>query len=141
MAMERVAKGLGRQVLLVEEQMMLMLLAEEALLAAGYRVATAASFHGATRAMTTCVVEAVVLDLHLVDQSSFLLADELTELGIPVMFASTHHQPRLPQRFAHVAVIGKPYLPADLLDGVASLLARTSRAPVRAAVDAHSAQG
>ena len=128
--------GTGRQVLVVEEQMMPMLLAEEVLLAEGYRVATAANFHGATRAMTTCDDEAVVLDLHLADSSSLLLADEFIELGIPMLFASTRTEARLPDRFGDALILHKPYLPEELLVGVSTLfMQRSKQGPTTPAVN------
>lgn len=133
MGIKRQGASLGRQVLLVEEQMVPMLLAEDALLAAGYRVATAASFHGTTRAMTTCMAEVAVLDLDLADQSSILLADELTELGVPIIFASARSDFALPQRFAHVRVLGKPYRASELVAGVNSLLGLETVTPAGAA--------
>lgn len=87
--------------------MMPMLLAEDVLLAEDHRVATAANFQGATRPMATCHVEAVVLDLHLADRSSLLLVDEFDEPGIPMLFASTRCEARLPQRSGNALVLRK----------------------------------
>lgn len=131
--------GLGRNVLLVEEQMALMLLAEDVLAREGYRVATAGSFHAATRAMAACMVEAAIVDLDLTDHSSMLLADELIELGIPLAFASTGAQQSLPKRFHRTRVLQKPYLPEALLAAVASLLNQPGRAAALHQVPLHPA--
>lgn len=60
-------------------------------------------------------IDGAVLDINLGDGMVFVLADELTERGIPFVFATAYDE-LLPDRFLKAKRCIKPYDPADVAD-------------------------
>ncbi len=63
--------------------------------------------------------DVAVLDIRLVDETVYPLADKLTELGIPFIFASSELRRDIPDRFDNIPLFSKPL---DLTRATANLL-------------------
>lgn len=113
-------------VLLVEDQMLIALDAESMLLDAGARgVATATTADDAYRRLGEDRPDVAVLDVNLGRTSSLSVAEELTRLDVPFIFATGYGDGEaLPERFRAVPVVRKPYSAEALTAAVASVLTR-----------------
>jgi hypothetical protein len=64
-----------------------------------------------------------VVDVNLGGTSSFTVADELSQRGIPFAFTTGYaDKVMIPSRFAHVSVAQKPYTPDSLGQALAICL-------------------
>jgi CheY-like chemotaxis protein len=107
--------------LLVEDSMIIALDSEDALRALGATSVAVASTSAQARAvLARGTVDGAVLDFNLGGETSIGIADALLEASIPFVFATGYgDQIDLPERFAEVAVIRKPYTADDLAEAVA----------------------
>ncbi|WP_271206115.1 HWE histidine kinase domain-containing protein [Methylopila capsulata] len=100
----------GKRLLLVEDSMMIALDAQTTLEGAGATVEVAASVLDARRSLSLMAFDAAILDVNLFGETSFELADHLKQLGMPFIFATGYGEGvAIPDRFADVAIIPKPY--------------------------------
>jgi len=68
-------------------------------------------------------IDAAILDINLGDQTSFPIADELAERSIPFLFASGYgEQARLPDQFADIPVLRKPYAAGMIAEELSRLI-------------------
>lgn len=106
----------GKHVLLIEDSLVIALDAEDLLRMLGARhVTTEGSVAGAIIAIETAPPDVAVLDINLGDHTSFAIADRLSELGIPFMFATGYgEQAVLPEHHRARIVVQKPYTLASL---------------------------
>lgn len=118
--------GISGVVLSVEDSMIIALDAECMLLELGAsRVDTASSTKEALRLIETVAPAMAVLDINLGNETSFVIALRLQELGVPFVFATGYGEnSRLPDEFGEIAIVQKPYSPALLLTGLSAALAQ-----------------
>ncbi len=118
----------GKKVLLVEDSALIALDAEDSLreLGAG-DVVLAASNTNAARALDGGDIELAVLDFNLGRETSTPTAERLHEAGIPFIFASGYGgEGTIPERFASVPMIVKPYGTRQMEQALAELAAQLS---------------
>lgn len=65
-----------------------------------------------------------LLDIDLNGKTSFLIADALTSLGVPLAFVSGYSASTVPRRFKSAPWIAKPATEQALLDGLTEALYR-----------------
>ncbi len=114
----------GFAVLVVEDEILIALDAQAMLEEAGAgHVEVATKAVDALRLISQKPPHAAVLDINLGSGTSFAIADELAELGIPYIFATGYAgQIDLPSRHIHVTVVGKPYTADRLTAGLIAAL-------------------
>jgi light-regulated signal transduction histidine kinase (bacteriophytochrome)/CheY-like chemotaxis protein len=115
---------LGRKsILLVEDSLIIALDAEDILDRFGAEVTTASTCEAAYDILDERKIDCAILDINLGDQTSFGVADRLTELGIPFFFASGYgEQANLPMDHRSATVVQKPYTTHNLVNAMAELL-------------------
>jgi len=101
----------GSRILVVEDEYFLADDLDEALTQAGAEVlGPMPSVGDATRFIAgEADIDAAVLDVNLHGEMVFPVADALRERGIPFAFATGYDESALPQRFANVPRIEKPF--------------------------------
>ncbi len=66
--------------------------------------------------------------MNLGSESSFLIADRLIAIGVPIVFATGYGKNiEFPERFARVPVVSKPYNPESLMPKIADALRRAAK--------------
>lgn len=101
---------MNRRVFIVEDESLLVMVLEDMLPELGYEVAaSAASVSSALHALGSEDPDLAILDVNLAGSRSFPVADVLAERGIPFLFASGYGESILPERYAHVPLVAKPY--------------------------------
>lgn len=115
----------GRKVLLVEDSALIALDAEDSLREMGAAdVVLAASNGVAAKALDTGEITLAVLDFNLGRENSLPTAERLQQAGIPFVFASGYGgDGTIPERFASVPTIVKPYGTAQIEQAFAELAA------------------
>lgn len=99
---------------------------EDALRDLGADVTTAASVARAREAVEQQPIDLAVLDFNLGAETSMPVADLLVERGIPFLFATGYGDGlELPDRFAGVTLVKKPYSGATLAQAMTPLVDRT----------------
>jgi DNA-binding response OmpR family regulator len=114
-------------VLVAEDEPMLAMLLEDLLDASGYRVLLAHTLTDAMTLASTESVDAAILDVTLGRENSFPLADELRQRAVPLLFASGYGREGVPERFADVTTLQKPYDTRTLKGALSILLATVKR--------------
>jgi len=115
----------GRHVLLVEDNMIIAMDGEDVLRDLGADVTTAASIARAREAIQHHPIDLAVLDFNLGAETSMPVADLLAERGIPFLFATGYGDGlELPERFAGVTLVKKPYSGATLAQAMTPLVDR-----------------
>ena len=110
------------RILIVEDEIMVALLLEDLLAEFGYEVAgVACRLEDAMARADAPDFAAAVLDVHLNGRDVFPLADRLTELDLPFIFATGYGARGIPARHAGRPVLQKPFLPSDLERALASV--------------------
>jgi light-regulated signal transduction histidine kinase (bacteriophytochrome) len=109
----------GQRLLLVEDSMMIALDAQAMLQEAGASVEIAGSVAHARKALGQQPFDGAILDINLSGETSFDLADELLRDRLPFVFATGYGESiAIPERFAAVPVVLKPYDAASLRAGM-----------------------
>lgn len=116
----------GKRVLLVEDSALIALDAEDSLREIGAKeVVLAASNTGAARLIEEGGIDFAVLDFNLGRENSTPTAERLADAGIPFVFASGYGgEGTIPDRFAKVPMVVKPYGTAQIERAFAELAAR-----------------
>lgn len=70
-------------------------------------------------------IDAAVLDVNLQGEMVFPVADALARRGVPFVFATGYDQAALPERYAAVRRLEKPFEPPAVLRELGRLLAGT----------------
>jgi DNA-binding response OmpR family regulator len=96
-------------ILVAEDEMLVAMMMEDLLKQAGYRVLMAARLTKGLVMAASEPIDAAILDINLAGRASFPLADELMRRQIPFMFASGYGSNGLPERFADIPILQKPY--------------------------------
>ena len=98
---------------------------EDLLAEFGYEVAGVASrLEEALARAAQPDFSAAVLDVHLNGADVFPLADRLAELDLPFIFATGYGARGIPERHAGRPILQKPFLPADLAQALARVVAQ-----------------
>ncbi|HWA92534.1 MAG TPA: HWE histidine kinase domain-containing protein [Rhizomicrobium sp.] len=115
--------------LVVEDNMIIALDAETTLEDLGAtRVDVAPNVSAALREIDKGPVDFAILDVNLGHESSFPIADRLTALGVPIVFATGYGKNiEFPERFAGVPVVSKPYNADSLMPKIAEALRRAGK--------------
>lgn len=114
----------GRNVLLVEDNMIIAMDGEDALRDLGAEVSTVASVGRAQEAIMVQSIDLAVLDFNLGHETSLPVADLLTQKGIPFLFATGYGDGlELPERFAHIVLVKKPYSGTTLAQALGPMIA------------------
>ncbi len=101
---------LGKNLLLVEDSMMIALDAQTMLQGCGADVELVSTTHDAKRALDLTRFDAAILDVNLFNETSFSIAENLQDHGIPFVFATGYGElVTVPERFKDVSIVSKPY--------------------------------
>ena len=68
--------------------------------------------------------DVAILDINLHDEPSYPIADELMRQGIPFFFCTGYDAKIIPERFAHVTLLQKPFVMLGLVEHIAQLCKR-----------------
>lgn len=116
----------GTRILLVEDQMLIAMDLENILIGQGAAevVATSSAADALIR-LRRFAPDAAILDVNLGGGTSESVADELTRRGIPFAFATGYgDRSIIPERFAGIPVVRKPYEAASIIGQVSRLLGK-----------------
>jgi CheY-like chemotaxis protein len=103
----------GLRVLVVEDEALVILDLEQTLSALGCQVVRLQNLGVELKTlMEAKPVDAAVLDVDIAGQPSYPLADALSELGIPIIFATGFAS--VDNRYHHVPMLEKPYSSDEL---------------------------
>lgn len=116
--------SIGGPVLLLEDNMIIAMATEDVLLSfSASRVNTAAGVRHALRLIDEDPPVVGVLDINLGNETSLAVAERLRELGIPFVFATGYGESAaVPERFADVPVLKKPYGSDQVVQVLASVM-------------------
>lgn len=116
--------SIGGPVLLLEDNMIIAMATEDVLLSFNAsRVNTAAGVRHALRLIDEDPPVVGVLDINLGNETSVAVAERLRELGIPFVFATGYGESAaVPERFADVPVLKKPYGSDQVVQVLASVM-------------------
>jgi DNA-binding response OmpR family regulator len=96
--------------LVVEDEAMIADMLEEFLTEIGHEVvASAATFQHAASLARESEFDVAILDINLNGEPSYAIADVLQQRRIPFMFATGYGAPDVPERFAGMHILTKPY--------------------------------
>ncbi|HEV2543768.1 MAG TPA: response regulator [Methylobacterium sp.] len=114
----------GRRILVVEDEYLIAIEMERWLQEAGAEVAGPVSdTERALALIETEALDAAVLDVHLNGEPAYVVADRLTERGVPYLFATGEVRIAEGSDYRSHAVLGKPILDEELLRAVSRLIA------------------
>jgi CheY-like chemotaxis protein len=113
----------GRRVLIVEDEYFVADDITRALIRAGAEIVGPFVDHAeALRALEAgLAVDLGILDINLEGEISFAVADRLTAMGIPFVFATGYGEAIIPQEHQQVPRWEKPFEPEALAQAIASL--------------------
>lgn len=116
----------GLRIMLLEDQMIIAMDAESALLACGAKsVDAVGTADEALRVLNAMRPDACVLDVNLGSGTSLSVADDLVRRGIPFIFATGYaDRAIIPERFAKIPTVRKPYDAKGLCEAIHAALAR-----------------
>ena len=66
-----------------------------------------------------------MLDVNLLGQMVYPVADRLTAQGIPFLFTTGYDRSALPERYARIRRFGKPFAPSEVMRAIRQLLDAT----------------
>jgi DNA-binding response OmpR family regulator len=72
--------------------------------------------------------DVAILDINLHDEAAYPIADELMRQGIPFAFYTGYGAKVIPERFANVMLLQKPFVMLGLVEHIALLCQRGSMA-------------
>lgn len=118
----------GLHVLVVEDNGLLCCVLEETLRDAGCEVVGPfARLPDAVEAVVTQHIDLALLDINVRGQLVSPLAEQLRERGVPFLLTSAYQPADLPRSLQSAAQLRKPYTDSDLLENLASVIARPRR--------------
>jgi len=110
LAIARSIATTARRVLIVEDEVLIAMVLEDMLDMLGYTVVSSpASYADADAAIMAGGFDVAILDANLGRDPVFPLAAKLLAAGTPIVFATGSHRDTLPEIFAGVPVLEKPY--------------------------------
>jgi DNA-binding response OmpR family regulator len=110
-------------ILIAEDESMVAMLLEDLLGDAGHHVLLAETLADALTLAQAEKIDAAILDVSLGRDDSFPLADVLRQRSVPFLFASGYGREGIPDRFADVTILQKPYDMKALSAALGQLLA------------------
>jgi CheY-like chemotaxis protein len=114
----------GRRILVVEDEALVAMQLEDMLAELGHEVAAScARLDEALETARTVVCDLAVLDINLLGQSSFPVAETLKARGVPFLFATGYGATILPPALSDSKVLHKPYSLEDLKSALSHVLA------------------
>ncbi len=114
----------GRRILVVEDEYLIAIEMERWLQEAGAEVAgPVPDTERALALIETEALDAAVLDVHLNGEPAYVVADRLTERGVPYLFATGEVRIAEGSDYCSHAILGKPILDEELLRAVSRLIA------------------
>jgi len=122
------------QVLVVEDEFLIATAVEDMLREAGVqKVISVLNFEDAQVALARDPpVDLAVFDIKLdrSQEAGLVLAEIALKRAIPFIFATGYNSDvTLPERFAGIPVVSKPYIPKDLIDTLHAVLGQNRRTP------------
>lgn len=105
----------GVRVLLVEDESLVAMLGEDVLTEAGCSVTVAMRLSDALHAVDQGELDVAILDVNLGNETSYPVAERLTQRDIPFVFATGYAAAGLAGGFATHRCVQKPYDPSQLL--------------------------
>ncbi|WP_341213498.1 response regulator [uncultured Limimaricola sp.] len=105
----------GVRVLLVEDESLVAMLGEDVLTEAGCSVTVAMRLSDALHAVDQGDLDVAILDVNLGNETSYPVAERLTQRDIPFVFATGYAAAGLAGGFATHRCVQKPYDPSQLL--------------------------
>jgi len=116
--------GIGRRVLIVEDEMMVAMLVEDMVRDLGHQVVgPAMTLNAALTLATEAAVDYAILDMNLGHGVlSTPVAEALAARGIPFMFATGYGSKVVIDGFGEAPVLNKPFMAADLARVLGGLL-------------------
>jgi len=98
------------RILVVEDEALIATMIEEWLGELGcISLGPAATVASAMALIDETTPDGVILDVSLGRETSFAIADRLTAIGVPFVFATGHADSSLPPRFAGSLTLSKPF--------------------------------
>jgi DNA-binding response OmpR family regulator len=117
----------GLRVLVVEDEALVSLDLEQTLLALGCQIIRLQTLGvDLTTLFSGAPVDVAVLDVDIAGKPSYPLADELSKLGIPLIFATGYAS--VDDRYRHIPLIEKPFSIDELQAALQTAIQR-SKAP------------
>lgn len=110
-------------ILIVEDEIELSRLFSEVIRGAGFDVVAAYSVTDALSTLKHQSFDAAILDIELRDGSVFPVADKLTELDTPFIFASAVYSQMVPRQYQATPFVAKPFQLEELLARVEAAVA------------------
>ena len=110
-------------VLIVEDEALILMDIEDTIKAMGFsKVTGVMSVERALKVVDEDPVDLALIDIHIAGGDSYAVATALRTRGIPFVFSSGTESADLPQGFATVPFVDKPYSLAALQDALTSAL-------------------
>lgn len=107
--------GVGKRVLVVEDEGVVAMVLEDYLLELGYAVAgVAARLESGLRLAQDAGIDVAILDVNLAGRLSYPIAELLHDRGIPFLFATGYGTAGRPDEFRDIPTLAKPYGIGDL---------------------------
>jgi CheY-like chemotaxis protein len=97
------------RILVVEDEALIAIMIEEWLRELGCTNLGPVGTVASAMALIDETVDGAILDISLGRENSFGIADRLTAMGIPFVFATGHADSALPPRFAGSLTLSKPF--------------------------------
>ncbi len=114
-----------KHILIVEDEIYIALDLQAALSEAGATTAQADTSNAAIELVQRSRFDAAILDVHLRDESTYAVADELRRQGIPFVFLSGYLTVR--EGYADIPFLTKPYTRESVRTAVGDLLTTANR--------------
>ena len=109
----------GRVALVLEDEPIIGFAIEDMLSSLGCaKVHVATRVDEARHLLESCRVDVAVLDVNIHGQRSYPIADMLTDLGVPFIFATGYGELEHPPRHRSVPTVTKPYSSADVRSAI-----------------------
>lgn len=112
----------GKTILIVEDEIFVGAVLEQILADAGAETVLVNTAAAAAARLAATRFDAVILDIHLQDESTYPLADELRRKSIPFVFLSGYLTIR--EGYADVPFLDKPFTTETVITALKNLLAR-----------------
>ncbi len=114
----------GRRILVVEDEFLVLMLTEDMLGDLGCEsVIAAATVNQALALIESQSFDAAMLDMNLDGEKPYVLADALSERGIPFVFATGYVGHDIREGYHDRPLLRKPFRSTDLANALAHLLA------------------
>lgn len=119
--------GVGRRVLVVEDEPMIRLLLDDMLSELGYSMAAEAGrLDEALTVAKQAEFDIAILDVNLNGQPVTPVVDVLVERGVPFVFVSGYARRGIPEAHSKTPLLQKPFQAESLARALASLVVKTA---------------